>query len=356
MENNQINTLVFDWGNTIMADDSRNSGKMKDWPDVKAVDGAFHTLQKLSTDFNLILATNAEDSTSEDIYNALKRVDLDQFFTQVFTYRELNFKKPDPRYYNNLLKELDHTPDSVVMIGDDYIKDILGAKQAGWKTIWFNPEEQTVYAQLPLQDMEVRRLAEIPELLMKPFLPDVQTCLHWYMNLGVTHTLLAHVHNVAAIAYQIAIWFEQRGYQVSPLLAHRGGLTHDLAKLQKQGDKNHADLAAEFLVDKNQDELAEIARRHLIGDLLSEETRPQTWEQKIVNYADKLSEGNNLVSLGKRLAALKQRYPNFVTKIQKNTPLIKSLEQEIVTALEITPEQLMDDLKNSLFNRNSNFY
>ena len=99
--------------------------------------------------------------------------------------------------------------------------------------------------------------------------------------------------------------------------------------------------------------MAEIARRHLIGDLVSDQTKPQTWEEKIVNYADKLSEGNTIVSLDERLAALQQRYPEFATKIKKNTPLVEALQVEIISALGTTSQDIIADLKIALFNKNS---
>lgn len=353
MVERKISTLVFDWGNTLMVDDGQFPGKMKDWPVVQAIDGVYKTLKMLSSDYRLVIATNAEDSTAPDIYNALSRVNLDSFFHEIFTCKELAAKKPDPIFYQVLLEKLNQPVETVVMIGDDYIKDVVGAKLGGWKAIWFNPTGLSSNGHLPLQDMEIRNLNELPDLLMKPFLPDVQTCLGWYMELGATHTLLSHVQNVAAIAYQLSLWLEQTGLQVNPLLAHRGGLTHDLSKLQEQTEKNHAVLAAEFLESKKQFELAEIARRHLIGDLVSDHTKPQTWEEKIVNYADKLSEGNTIVSIDERLEALQHRYPDFALKIKKNTPLVKALENEIITALGTTSGHLLADLKNALFSKNS---
>lgn len=349
----QITTLVFDWGNTIMVDDGQFSGKMKNWPVIQAIEGAHQTLKLLSTQYQLVLASNAEDSSTLDIAKALGLVDLDHFFHQIFTRNELSAKKPDPLFYQNLVSKINSPVEKIVMIGDDYIKDIVGAKLAGWKTIWFNPSGLNSNGHLPLQDMEIRNLEEIPGVLSHPFLPDVQTCLGWYMELGATHTLLSHVQNVAAIAYQIGLWMEQSGMIVSPLLAHRGGLTHDLSKLQEKNQKNHAVLAAEFLESKNQFKLAEIARRHLIGDLISDNTRPQTWEEKIVNYADKLSEGNAIVSIDERLEALQHRYPEFALKIKKNTPFVKALEDEIITALRTEPDKLIADLKLALFNKNS---
>ncbi len=352
---NNFLTLVFDWGNTIMVDDGQFSGKMMDWPSVQAIEGAYGTLKLLSTKYQLVLASNAEDSSTLDISRALRLVDLDYIFHQIFTPNELSAKKPDPLFFQNVVKKINHPVEKIVMIGDDYIKDIVGAKLAGLKAIWFNPSGLTSNGHLPLQDMEVRNFNELTDVISQPFLPDVQTCFGWYMELGATHTLLAHVQNVAAIAYQLALWLEQSGMVVNPLLAHRGGLTHDLSKLQEQCEKNHAVLAAEFLESKRQFKLADIARRHLIGNLISDETRPQTWEEKIVNYADKLSEGNTIVSIDDRLEALQHRYPDFAAKIKKNTPFVKALENEIITALGTKPGLLIADLKLALFNKNSHY-
>ncbi len=345
-----LSTLVFDWGNTVMVDLPQHHGKMKDWPHVQALDGVELTLSELSNDYKIVLATNAEDSNTTDIREALDRVNLGKYLTQIFSYHDLRVKKPEVVFFHKIQEMLSCNGSEIVMIGDNYQQDIIGAKQAGWRTIWFNANKRIAPAHLPLHDLEVKHLSEISDALKKPFYPDVQTCLNWYIESGVTHTLLAHVNNVAAISYQVALWFAEKGFPVNPILAHRGGLLHDLAKLKDESKKNHAELAAEILITKNQIELSEIARRHLIGNLLSEENRPQTWEQKIVNYADKLSEGSSIVSLDERLLALQQRYPNYSEKIKKNTPLIKDLENEILEPLGLTPPEFLMKLRSVLFN------
>jgi len=343
-------TLVFDWGNTVMVDLPQYHGKMKDWPKVQAMDRAELTLSELSKDFNIVLATNAEDSKAADIKEALDRVNLGKYFTQIFSYHDLRVKKPELIFFYRIQELLGCRPSDIIMVGDNYHQDIIGAKQAGWRTIWFNANCQIAPAHLPLHDLEIKHFSEIPKALKKPYYPDVQTCLSWYIESGVTHTLLAHVNNVAAISYQLAFWIAEKGLPINPILAHRGGLLHDLAKLKDESQKNHAELAAEILISKNQIELSEIARRHLIGNLLSEKDQPQTWEQKIVNYADKLSEGSMLVSLDERLLALQRRYPNFAEKIMNNTPLLKDLENEILEPLGLTPPEFLIKLRSALFN------
>lgn len=350
MTDQKIHTLVFDWGNTLMVDFPHYHGKMKDWPEVKVIEGVKATLAKLSHQFNIVLATNAEDSCKKDIEIALQRGNLDQYFSKIFNFQELKVKKPALEFFYKIQSSLNCHPEEIAMIGDDYITDMIGAKKAGWKAIWFNPKNNCAPAHLPFHDQEMNQFELLEEILQKPFYPDIQTCYQWYIESGVTHTLLAHVLNVAAISYQIAIWMRDKGYPVNPVLAHRGGFLHDLAKLKDESQKNHGVLAAEILSKKNQIELSEIARRHLIGNLLSEDNRPQTWEEKIVNYADKLSEGSSVVSLEERLLALQQRYPNFAEKIRKNTPLIKALENEILEPLGCTPEVFLKELKTALFN------
>jgi len=349
----QFSTLIFDWGNTIMVDDGRYLGKMKDWPEVSAIHNAVETLRLLKTDNQIILATNAENSSVDDIKIALQMVQLDSYFNRIYTYSELNAKKPDKKFFINLVNMINKSTHQVVYIGDDYKRDIVGAKKAGINAIWFNPKRLKADANLPVQDEEIYDLKHLPLVLEKSFLPDVSTCIAWYLEFGATHTLLSHVINVAAIAYQLSYWLHQTGVNVNPLLTHRGGLLHDVCKLNDQEQKNHAMLAGDFLLAQNQFELSEIARRHLIGNLTSDELKPITWEEKIVNYADKLSEGNVLVSLDQRLEALQQRYPEFAEKIRKNIPFVKKLETEITDALNTSPDELMKNLKNALFNKNS---
>ena len=239
------------------------------------------------------------------------------------------------------------------MVGDNYLNDILPAWQAGFHTIWFNPENLLASGHLPVQESECKSLLEIPDLFNSNNLPTVQEAISWYMQQGATYSLLAHVNTVAAIGYQMAVWLKAKGFNVSPLLTHRGGLLHDISKLREKENSNHAVEAFKFLKEKQQPELARIARSHLIGDLKSADYQPVTWEEKIVNYADKLTEGNQVVLLTERLMALQGRYPRFAQKIQENTPLVKSLESEIVNALETTPQQLLLDLKGALFNGRS---
>jgi putative hydrolase of the HAD superfamily len=348
-----IQTIVFDWGDTLMRVFPESQGPMVFWTEVEALPNAFEMLSTLHSQFKLALASNAQESSAEDIRAALNRVNLGQFISEIYTYHELGAKKPEQGFFRALEQKLNTPAHQLVMIGDDYRKDILPAWNAGWYTMWYNPSNQLAEAHMPVQQYECADLGEIPNLLQNPPLPSLQTCLAWYMQERVTHTLLAHVQTVSAAAYQMTVWLKEIEPHVSPLLAHRGGYLHDLAKLIETKETNHAKLAENLLMAYQQPILAKIAGRHLMGDLKSSENRPTTWEEKIVHYADKLAEGNSLVSLSERLIALKGRYPQFVDKIDQNRGLIETLELEIATALHRSPQELLADLKTALYNGNS---
>ncbi len=71
---------------------------------------------------------------------------------------------------------------------------------------------------------------------------------------------------------------------------------------------DHGLAASLWLKDKGQEQLAEIASRHMIYGVLDEARRPNTWEEKLVYLADKLVEKNSIVSIDERIAGLKTRY------------------------------------------------
>lgn len=344
-----IDTIVFDWGDTLMVNFTQFQGKMKDWLQVAAVPGAQEVLTDLSGKYRLVIASNAQDSYAQDISAALDRVGLSQHIEKIYTRHELGAEKTNPLFLQNLATQLQRQADQILMVGDEYQRDILPAISVGFHTLWFNPTFQTATAHLPLQEMECSSLLQIPKLIMQQPYPSYMTCIDWYLQHGATHTLFAHVHLVAAASYQMAIWFQQNGIEISPLLAHRGGLLHDLAKLNEANGENHAEMAARILQNYGQSELALIAARHLIGNLTIRDQQPQSWEEKIVNYCDKLCEGSQLVALRDRLDALQTRYPEFASRIQKNTPVVEALQDELVSVLNLTSAELLSKLKTALY-------
>jgi putative hydrolase of the HAD superfamily len=348
--------LVFDWGGTLMKVLPDAAGPMAHWPEVEAVEGAAETLHVLAGEYPLVVATNASDSDATLVWQALHRVGISHSLRAVFTSRELaGARKPQTRFFRQLESVLGRPPHQLIMIGDDYSVDMVGAKAAGWRAIWYNPHRAAPPGMLPLHDTELFDLRLLPALLQQPALPGVETSLAWLAERGTPHNILAHVQLVAATAYQIALWISNAGQKVDPVLAHRGGLLHDLGKMdsirlghERGANGDHAAHAKAMLLEYGQPALADIADRHMVSSDPHSARRPVTWEERLVHYADKLAEGARLVSIADRLAALKARYPTAGNDLEGGWPFLETLQQEICDTLNCTPDALLHRLQEAM--------
>lgn len=159
-----IKAIVFDWGDTVMRD-LPFEGAMKDWPFVSLVPEVEEILGQLKGDYLLVMASNAGDSSSNDIIEALKRVGVDHYFHQVFSSSDIGFEKPHPKFFQYIQQELKLEESELVMIGNSCEKDIRGAKSMDWWTIWFNEnnESQQVCEQADATVYHLSGLLEIIE-------------------------------------------------------------------------------------------------------------------------------------------------------------------------------------------------
>lgn len=341
--------LVFDWGDTVMETFPAFSGAMSEWPKVAAVQGISEALQKLSGDYRCVIGTNAQDSNALQIRAALDRVQVGQYFTDVFTYGELGARKPDPGFYRGIESKLGGAREDYLMIGDSYSVDVLGAWRAGWKSAWYNPLKTISPGLMPVHDYQIQDMALLPEMLQAPELPSLKTCLQWLQTNQASSNLLIHVQLVAACAYQMALWLTRCGVNVDPILAHRGGLLHDLAKLWPESKVDHGLAACQWLSARGEAQLAEIASRHMLYGILDEARCPRTWEEKLVYLADKLVEKNGIVSIDERIAGLKTRYVLDDALLQQTYPRLVDLQKDICKAAHIQVSDLPTKLAQAIY-------
>ncbi|HAL15385.1 MAG TPA: hypothetical protein DCP32_01125 [Anaerolineaceae bacterium] len=348
-----IPTIVFDGGDTLIKVDPAQTGPMMDWPVLEAVAGVPEMLGALDGRYRLVVGSNASDSNGTKIKAAMARLGIDQTFTAYFTQAELNgARKPDLAFFLALEQKLGVSRSELVMVGDSYTFDILGAAGAGWRSIWFNPRGEVVPALAPEHSAEIRFMKDLPAVLYHLNLPSIAESHAWLAGQGASANLLVHVDMVAALAYQMAVWLRQAGEEVDPVLAHRGGLLHDLAKITARPLKaDHGVMAAKMLAERGQPELAQIALRHMLFNLLDKANSPRSWEEKLVYFADKLVESGQIVHFHERLAALRERYKIATPEEEMNALLaaLGALESEICRPLSWTSAKLLQQLKAAYF-------
>lgn len=150
---------LFDWGDTLMVDFPGVPGRMCDWERVEAVEGAHGTLRVLSAQAKMYIATSAAESRPEEIENAFKRVELAEYISGYFCRYNTGFSKPDVRFYQSILSQLDSRPQKTVMVGDSIENDIRPCILLGMNAIWFNRRNDSAR---PIGDIpQINRLAEL---------------------------------------------------------------------------------------------------------------------------------------------------------------------------------------------------
>ena len=114
----------------FMSHCSRKSGLM---------DGTFEVLEYLSKKYALSVITNGfTDSQNLKIESA----GIDKFFRHVVTSETANSRKPSKDIFDFALNISEEKEDEVLMIGDNFKTDIKGALNAGWDSIWYNPQSR----------------------------------------------------------------------------------------------------------------------------------------------------------------------------------------------------------------------
>ena len=152
--------ILFDWGNTLMKVFPEYTGPMLHWPQVEAIPHANEVLAELGAQWLTALATNAADSDEAAIRGALARVDLDRLIDRVYCSRAIGHKKPSAEFFDAVLRDLGVERSNVVMVGDDFEADVLGANRSGIRAVWLNAvSEEIRFAEMY---RTIHQLRELP--------------------------------------------------------------------------------------------------------------------------------------------------------------------------------------------------
>ena len=127
------------------------------------IDGAMELLQQLHGKYRLYAASNG---TYEVQKRRIEESGIKPYFEDFFISKKIGFHKPDKNFFEYCFAHIpDFKLEDTVMVGDSLSSDILGGKNAGLKTIWFNPHEKTTEGIAAQPDYSIRSLSELPGLL-----------------------------------------------------------------------------------------------------------------------------------------------------------------------------------------------
>jgi uncharacterized protein len=150
-------------------------------------------------------------------------------------------------------------------------------------------------------------------------LPTREQALRFLRQSGCPENVIRHVEAVSDLAVEIAEAVRNRGHPVNVRLVEIGALLHDIGR-GKTHTVHHAVVGAEIAESFGvPEQVISIIKRHVGGGISARDARklgwprdvyvPQTIEEKIVCYADKLIEGSGHVPIEKTIEKLSSDLP-----------------------------------------------
>lgn len=126
---------------------------------VVLIEGAVEICQYLNTKGELGIITNGIHHTQTE---RIKNSALAPYFSFVCVSDECGFAKPDRRFFEyTASRARKFVPASTLVVGDRLEADILGAKNFGVDSCWFNPAGLPVPAGAHPPKFEIRKLEEL---------------------------------------------------------------------------------------------------------------------------------------------------------------------------------------------------
>ena len=102
----------------------------------RAVPGATLLLRELRRRVRIGVVTN---NFEEEQIGKLAACGLTELVDALVTSEAAGCAKPAPEIFRAALRRLDCAPEQAVMVGDSWEIDVLGARGAGIRAVWFNP-------------------------------------------------------------------------------------------------------------------------------------------------------------------------------------------------------------------------
>ena len=98
-------------------------------------------------------------------YRKLRNADIEHYFAYVVLSESAGALKPDPKIFEHALSLNNAEKNEVLMIGDSFDADIIGASLTGIDSVFLNHTEKEV--ELPDNVTEIKSLEEAIELIRK---------------------------------------------------------------------------------------------------------------------------------------------------------------------------------------------
>jgi len=231
------------------------------------------------------------------------------------------------------------------LIGARYFSEILSGNGSGGLRQILEAHPETAYDVEVLDegillDLDTRAdYQKISTQYNRRDIPTQAECDAILVRMNVPDRIVNHGKMVAQVARKLAIGLNQVGLNIDVNAVIAAGTLHDLAK----GKPDHARMGARMLKKYGYYKVAQIIATHT--DLeIGEEVLPN--EAAVVYLADKMVNGNCIVSVSERFAGAMDKYSGnaeAVAAIIERRLRAQKMEKRIEELLGISLEQIVTD-------------
>ena len=99
----------------------------------RAIEDSLSIVKELSKRYDVYIATNGLS-----VIQRGRTKEYLPYVREIFISEEVGAIKPDRQFFDQMLHTIPYPPDEILMVGDSYASDMVGAKGAGIKTCHFN--------------------------------------------------------------------------------------------------------------------------------------------------------------------------------------------------------------------------
>lgn len=98
------------------------------------IDGAREAFEKVCNSYPVGIVTNGFLETQQ---LKIEKMGLEQYTDLFIITEEIGVMKPHPKVFDVATARAGVDPGQILYVGDSYSSDIIGGKNAGWRTAWF---------------------------------------------------------------------------------------------------------------------------------------------------------------------------------------------------------------------------
>ena len=126
------------------------------------MNGGRELLEELYKDYRLYIISNGNANVQ---HRRIADSDIAKYFRDIFISEEIGCDKPDRDFFERSFARIpDFKREESIVVGDSLTSDIRGGKNAGVRTVWFNPKGKENRSDA-VPDFEIRELRELKGIL-----------------------------------------------------------------------------------------------------------------------------------------------------------------------------------------------